>query len=122
VADPWPWLLAADAFVLSSRSEGFPNALCEAMVAGVPVVSADCPSGPRDIITDGEDGLLVPAGDPSALADGMLALASDAALRRRLGTRARAIGDRYGLTPVLAQWDTVIAEARRSAGPGRRSA
>lgn len=110
VLNPWPWLKAADVFVLSSHSEGFPNALCEAMAAGLPVVSTDCPSGPADLITDGEDGLLVPVDDADALAEHMLQLARSQELRTRLGAGAEQIRNRYRLAAILDLWDEIIAE------------
>jgi glycosyltransferase involved in cell wall biosynthesis len=70
-ADPFPYLFSAAAFVLSSRWEGLPGVLIEALFSGVPVVATDCPSGPREILNDGEYGRLVPVGDPNALADGI---------------------------------------------------
>jgi glycosyltransferase involved in cell wall biosynthesis len=112
VANPWPWYLAADVFVLSSRSEGFPNVLCEAMVAGMPVIATDCPSGPSDIITDGFDGLLVPTNAPSHLSAAMIRMATDPELRQRLCERARRIRQRYALTSVLVSWDQAIEEAK----------
>lgn len=68
VQNPLPLMRAADAFVLSSRSEGFGNVLVEAMGCGTPVLATDCPHGPADILGGGRYGLLVPPQDPDALA------------------------------------------------------
>jgi glycosyltransferase involved in cell wall biosynthesis len=67
-ANPYPSYRAADAFVLSSRWEGLPTVLVEALVLGVPVVATDCPSGPAEILAGGRWGRLVPPGDPQAMA------------------------------------------------------
>lgn len=71
-ANPYPWMAKADVFALSSRWEGLVNVLLEALGLGTPVVSTDCPSGPREILADGRYGILVPMQDPVALADGLL--------------------------------------------------
>ena len=69
--DPWPFLASADLFVLSSDQEGYGIVLVEALHAGLPIVSTDCPSGPREILRDGDHGRLVPVGNEAALASAM---------------------------------------------------
>ncbi|MEU2769601.1 glycosyltransferase [Streptomyces diastaticus] len=80
---------------VSSRREAFGMAMVEAMRCGVPVVAADCPHGPREILTDGVDGRLVTPADPDALADGLLHLVRDEPLRRSMGEAARDSAARY---------------------------
>jgi len=71
VANPYPHMVRASLFALSSRWEGLPGVLVEALYCGAPLVSTDCPSGPREILADGLYGRLVPVGDAEALARAM---------------------------------------------------
>jgi glycosyltransferase involved in cell wall biosynthesis len=102
-------LAKASIYVMSSRFEGFPMVLLEAMSKGLAVVSFDCPRGPRDLITSGEDGLLVPNGDIDGLAQGLLQLVEDEELRRKLGAAAVRTAARYDAGSVGRQWDELLA-------------
>ena len=113
---PGAWGAGASAFVLSSRFEGFPNALGEAMCCGLPVISFACPFGPDEMIVDGQDGLLVPSDDIGALAQALRKVMADPQLRERLGTSARRSAERYAPERVLPMW-TEVADRLTSPRP-----
>jgi glycosyltransferase involved in cell wall biosynthesis len=78
--------------------------LVEAMACGLPVVSFDCPCGPKDIITDGEDGLLVPTGEVGQLADALIRMMQSEELRREMACRALENVKRYRLDVLAEKW------------------
>jgi glycosyltransferase involved in cell wall biosynthesis len=111
----------ASLFVLSSRREGFPMVLIEAMSKGLPVVSFDVPTGPADLVAHGETGFLVPRGDGDALADAMLELIRDEPKRRRFGAAAAERAREYSLEKVGRSWDELLTRlAGAPGGPARR--
>jgi glycosyltransferase involved in cell wall biosynthesis len=106
--EPFAIMARADMFVLSSRYEGFGQVLLQAMTCAVPVVATDCPSGPREIMRDGVDGVLVPPEDPDALGEAMARLMSDPELRDQMGARARERSEDFAPARIWAMWDRVI--------------
>jgi GalNAc-alpha-(1->4)-GalNAc-alpha-(1->3)-diNAcBac-PP-undecaprenol alpha-1,4-N-acetyl-D-galactosaminyltransferase len=101
-------LQQAELFVMASRFEGFPMAHCEAMSSGLPIVSTDCESGPREIIRQNVDGLLVETGNVDAIAAGMETLMSNHMLRKQFATRAPDVLDRFGIDKIISQWEMLM--------------
>ncbi|GAA2387801.1 glycosyltransferase family 4 protein [Nonomuraea africana] len=97
-------LAASALYVLSSRFEGLPMVMIEAMAHGLPVVAFDCPTGPREVITHDVDGVLVPPQDVDALARAITELIEDEPRRRRLGAQAVRTVEAYSTRTVAPKW------------------
>jgi glycosyltransferase involved in cell wall biosynthesis len=110
VKDPYHFLTRAMIFVMPSRTEGFPLALCEALACGLPAVCSDCAGGVRDIIQDMVNGVLVPPNDSAALARALGRLMGDEDERRRLALRAPEIVERYSLEKIMGIWERLLHE------------
>lgn len=107
------WYERADLYVMTSKFEGFPNTLAEAMAHGCPAVSYDCDTGPRDIIRHGIDGLLVEqVGDVPALAAALDRLMGSEELRSQMGAQAMEVRVRFSMRSVLERWYAVFPDWR----------
>ena len=100
-------------FVLSSRFEGLPLVLMEAMATGLPPVAFACQCGPKDIIEHGIDGILCKAEDIEELADGINYLIESKEARASIGTKAAINIQRFSLDSIMHQWDVLFREIRR---------
>ena len=102
--------LRSSIFAFSSRFEGFGMALVEAMACGLAAVSFDCPCGPKDIINDGVDGVLVRNGDVDAFSQALIALIQDAGLRGRLALNARKNVQRFRIEEIAKRWKSLFEQ------------
>lgn len=112
--NPFAAMARSAVFVLSSLWEGFPFVLMEAMACGVPVISTDCPSGPAELVTDGENGLLVPPADPAALARAMDRLLADPTRARTMAQAALEGLDAYRSERVIPRYEDALRAIARS--------
>lgn len=90
--------------MLSSRFEGFGNVIIEAMACGLPVVSTDCPSGPREILRDGETGVLVPVGDVDALAKAITTLLTNQQAREVYARKAKDRAKQFDVSVIAREY------------------
>lgn len=102
--------LESSIFVLSSRYEGFGMVITEAMACGVPPVSFACPCGPRDIINDGEDGLLVENSNIEQLAEKICYLIENEEIRKEMGHKARINVERFKVENIAKQWQKLFSD------------
>ncbi|MEU4689179.1 glycosyltransferase family 4 protein [Actinoplanes sp. NPDC023714] len=100
----------ASVFALSSRREGLPMVLLEAMSAGLPVAAFDCPTGPADVVEDGVNGVLVPAEDVAGMAAGLKRLIENGSEREKMARAARETGERYAMPVVAEQWERLLRD------------
>jgi glycosyltransferase involved in cell wall biosynthesis len=112
VANPYCWMARAAVFVLSSAWEGLSNALLEALACGCPVVSTDCPSGPRHVLANGAFGPLVPVGDDVAMGEAILSLLAAPPAPQRLRDRVRA----FSLDRSVERYLEVLSAASARCG------
>lgn len=105
--------------VMSSNYEGFPMVMIEAMACGLPVVTFDFKCGPRDIIKDEENGLIVPDGDIQALADAMMRLMANESLRQTMSVEARKVTETYSEEVVMGKWVSLFEEVQQSCNESR---
>lgn len=102
------WFAAADAYIMTSRFEGFPNTLLEAMAYGLPVLAVDCKTGPSDVIVPDVNGLLVDQDDPQALIAGIERLIGDADLRKKIAVEATKVREVYSVEKIAKQWEKIF--------------
>jgi glycosyltransferase involved in cell wall biosynthesis len=109
ISNPYPLIKKASALVLSSRFEGLPGVVIEALALGKPVVATAC-GGPVEILSDGRAGVLVPPEDVNALADGMSRILSDRSLRDKLSTSDIERMRCFSTENIIPQWEQLLME------------
>jgi len=114
VNNPYALMASARALLLTSHYDSSPMVLKEAMASGTAVISVDCPHGPADILKDGKYGLLVPPGDPQALAGAMLTVARDDLLFKRLVRNGHKRALIYDIEKIIPQWEKMFWQVQRA--------
>jgi len=114
VANPFTFMARSTAFILSSQWEGFGNVLTEAMACGTPVISTDCPHGPREILEGGKWGELVPVGDVAALGEAMRRSLRQKGLFQARAAAAREQLVRFEATQITQAYENLIRRALKA--------
>ncbi len=111
--NPYQYMAAADVFVSSSIYEGFGNVIVEAMACGVPVIATDCPSGPREIINNEINGLLVETANPEALATAIIRLLKNPELKQRLANAGQARAQDFHSQAIASAYGQLFLEVAK---------
>lgn len=114
VANPFAFMARASAFILCSQWEGFGNVLTEAMACGTPVISTDCPHGPREILEEGKWGELVPVGDVAALGEAMRRSLREKTLFQARAAAAREQLVRFEATEITQAYENLLRRALKA--------
>lgn len=107
-------MLESSIYLMTSRNEGLPMVLLEAQACGLPIISFNCPEGPKDIIEDGVDGYLIPAGDTESMLSRIVQVAESVEVRRKLGQAARIHSEEYSKETITWKWVHLIDEIKKS--------
>lgn len=113
VKDIYDELSVADAYLMASRQEGFPNALVEAMSTGLPVIAFACHSGLKNLIQNGVNGFLLDEGDKTGYVNAMNKLLVDSELYQSISRQARKITDQYSLKKTMDIWESLVIEFKQ---------
>jgi glycosyltransferase involved in cell wall biosynthesis len=108
VKNPFAYLARSKGLVLTSRFESFALVLVEALACGTVPIAVDCPYGPREVLNDGEYGLLVPMDNPMALADAMFRVATESDYREKFSRIGMQRARNYDLPKMASQWERII--------------
>ena len=111
VKNPFLLMERAQFFVMSSRFEGFPMAHGEAMLCGLPIIATDCPSGPKELVRDGIDGILIPNQDEAALTEAIERLITNPEEREKFAKSAPEVGTRFSLKNIIQDWTNISDRA-----------
>ena len=106
-------MLESSIYLMTSRNEGLPMVLLEAQACGLPIISFDCPEGPKDIINDGENGFLIPVGNTDLMISRIVQLAQSEAERKRFGENARIHSENYSGESIVGKWCNLIDGVKR---------
>ncbi len=108
--NPYSFMASADLYVLSSVHEGFSNTLQEAAVLGLPIVSTDHEFGASELIEDGHNGMLVPVGNPKAMAEAMERVLTDSLLREKFSRAIKKQGEQFGIEKMCLKYEQLFRE------------
>ena len=108
VANPYVYFKNAEFLIMTSELEGFPMVLIESLACGSPVVSYDCPTGPREIIQHEKNGLLVKANDKGKMTDSLNRMIEDSELYNKLRANAKNSVAHLSMDKIAAEWKSLI--------------